>query len=204
MQIGLLGGTFDPIHLGHLILAERVREEARLDAVWFLPSFQPPHKQGDAVTAYEHRTAMLALAIESNRHFRMEQIERELPPPSYTVQTLKALRQQYNNYQFHLIVGADCLPDLPKWYEPQNILKQANIIAVPRPDIELWTAARLAAELAMPVENVKLTFIESPLMQIASREIRARVMAGKTIRYLVPAAVEDYIHSQKLYAHPRH
>src|SRR5262245_23273372 len=135
MQIGLLGGTFDPVHLGHLILADRVREEAGLDAVWFMPSYQPPHKLGEVITPYPMRVEMLSLALEGTTQFRIEQIESELPSPSYTVHTLKAMRQKYPQEQFHLIVGADCLPDLPKWYEPQNILKQVRILAVPRPGI---------------------------------------------------------------------
>jgi nicotinate-nucleotide adenylyltransferase len=204
MRIGLLGGTFDPIHVGHLILAERVREEAGLDAVWFLPSFQPPHKNDDVMTPYAKRVEMVSLALAGAKQFRIEQIERELTSPSYTVHTLKALRQRDPQNDFHLIVGADCLPDLPKWFEPQTILKQAKILAVPRPGVERWTPERLAASLGLTLNDVKLTYIESPLIQIASREIRARVAAGQSIRYLVPAAVEDYIHSHQLYEHPRH
>jgi nicotinate-nucleotide adenylyltransferase len=199
MRIGLLGGTFDPIHLGHLILAERVREEARLDGVWFLPSFQPPHKADVVITQYDHRAAMAALAIAGQPLFRVETIERDLPPPSYTAHTLAALQQQYPKAEFHLIVGADCLPDLPKWFQPQRILAQASLLAVPRPGVELWNAEKLADELGIPAADVRLKIIDCPLVEIASRDIRARVAAGKSIRYLVPSAVEDYIQKQNLY-----
>lgn len=199
MQIGLFGGTFDPIHLGHLILAERVREEARLDAVWFMPSYLPPHKVGDVVTPFDIRTLLTRLAIEGHPHFRVETIERDLPPPSYTAHTLAALQRDHPKDTFHLIVGADCLPDLPKWHEPKQVLARASLLAVPRPGIELWNAERVAASLAIPVSQVRLRMIDCPLMAIASREIRQRVAAGKSIRYLVPQAVEEQIRQKKLY-----
>jgi nicotinate-nucleotide adenylyltransferase len=202
MQIGLFGGTFDPIHLGHLILAERVREEAGLDAVWFLPSYQPPHKTDRPITRFEHRADMTALAIVGQPLFRMEPIERELPPPSYTVQTLEALQTQHPGTEFQLIVGADCLPDLPKWRDPQALLKRVSLIAVPRPGVWLWTVSRLAQSLGVAESEVRLKVISCPLVEIASREIRYRVAAQKSIRYLVPRSIEEYIREKKLYQAP--
>ncbi len=199
MHIGLFGGTFDPIHLGHLILAERVREEAGLDAVWFLPSYRPPHKD-HSVSRYEHRLDMTALAIVGQPLFRIETIEQELPPPSYTAHTLEALQDRHPEHQFDLIVGADCLPDIPKWYEPRAILEHAGLIAVPRPGIEVWTAARLADALDLTIDAVRLRMIDCPLIDIASRDIRSRVAAGKSIRYLVPRSIEEYIREKKLYS----
>ena len=199
MQIGLFGGTFDPVHLGHLILAERVREEAGLDAVWFLPSYRPPHKD-HAITRYEHRLEMTALAIVGQPLFRIEPIEKELPPPSYTAHTLEALQQRHPRNTFHLIVGTDCLPDIPKWFEPHTILKRTALLAVPRPGFEPWTAAQLATALNLPANEVRLTMIDCPLVDIASREIRERVTLGKSIRYLVPRSIEEYIREKKLYS----
>jgi len=198
MHIGLFGGTFDPIHLGHLILAERVREAAGLDAVWFLPSYRPPHKDR-VLTRFEQRVEMTALAIVGQPLFRVEPIEKELPPPSYTAHTLEALQERHPDNIFHLIVGADCLPDIPKWYEPHAILKRAGLLAVPRPGVELWSAAKLADSLRIPENDVRLQLIESPLIDIASRDLRARVAEGRSIRYLVPRSIEEYIREKRLY-----
>ncbi len=200
MKIGLLGGTFDPVHAGHLILAEYCRAEANLDEVWFLPSYQPPHKQNQTISRFEYRCDMLALAITGQPLFRVEPIEKELPPPSYTVQTLHELRERHPDHDYHLIVGADCLPDLPGWYQPQGILAQAGLVVVPRPGIPLWTREQLAQALAMPPDDIRMAVVECPLIEIASRAIRARVAAGRSIRYLVPRSVEEYIRERKLYS----
>src|SRR5688572_5450952 len=114
MHIGLFGGTFDPIHVGHLILAERCREDARLDEVWFLPSYKPPHKAEGQLTRFEQRCEMATLATTGQPAFRVEPIEKELPPPSYTAETLTELRRRHPSDTFALIVGADSLLDLPQ------------------------------------------------------------------------------------------
>jgi nicotinate-nucleotide adenylyltransferase len=199
MNIGIFGGTFDPIHLGHLILAERCREAARLDEVWFLPSYKPPHKLDQPVTRFEHRCDMIELATTGQPLFRVEPIEKELPPPSYTANTLAELRERHPEHTFHLIVGADCLPDLPTWYQPKRILEQAGLVVVPRPGTALLTREQLATSLSVPVELVRMIFVDCPLMDIASREIRSRVGNGKTIRFLVNRAVEEFIRERKLY-----
>jgi nicotinate-nucleotide adenylyltransferase len=198
MVIGVFGGTFDPVHIGHLVLAEHCREAAGLDAVWFLPSYQPPHK-GREVTAFPHRVAMTALAIAGQDSFRVETLERDLPPPSYTANTLAALITRHPGHEFKLVVGADCLPDLPKWHEPQRVLAQAGLVVARRPGVEPWDRARVSASLAMPVESVRLQFVDSPLMEIASRELRQRVAAGRSIRFMVPTAVEEYVRTHRLY-----
>ncbi len=195
MRIGIFGGTFDPPHLGHLVLAERCREDANLDEVWFLPSYKPPHKADD-VTRFEHRCDMVALATSGHPPFRVEPIEKELPPPSYTAETLRELRSRHPEHAFALILGADSVVDLPKWYEPRRVVEQAELVAVARPGVETWDAAALAAALGVPV---RLTAVECPLVGIASRDVRQRVSAGKTVRYLVPRAVEEFIRERKLY-----
>lgn len=200
MNIGIFGGTFDPVHVGHLVLAERCRADANLDEVWFLPSYKPPHKQGAPITRFEHRVEMIELATAGQPLFRTEVIEKELPPPSYTANTLAELRERHPEHAFQLIVGADCLPDLPGWYQPKRILEQAGLIVVPRPGVELWSRERLAAALEIPAESVGMTVVDCPLMEIASRDLRARVAAGKSIRYLVPRSVEEYIREKKMYA----
>ena len=132
MRIGIFGGTFDPPHLGHLILAERCREEAELDQVWFLPSYVPPHKTDRPLTRFEHRCEMVALATAGQPAFRVDGIEKELPPPSYTAETLRELHERHPNHEFHLLLGADSLVDLPTWYEPQRVIERAGLIVVPR------------------------------------------------------------------------
>jgi nicotinate-nucleotide adenylyltransferase len=199
MRIGLFGGTFDPIHLGHLILAERCREEAGLDEVWFLPSYRPPHKADHALTRFEQRCEMVLLAITGQPAFRVEPIEKELPPPSYTAETLAELRRRHPEHQFALIVGADSLVDLPAWHEPQRVVEQAELLAVPRPGVDFWSGPQLAAALGLPADAVRLRAVACPLIGIASHELRRRVAEGKTIRYAVPRAVEEYIRERKLY-----
>ena len=123
MRIGLLGGTFDPVHYGHLVIAEQAREQAELDQVWFLPSARPPHKLDQEVASFERRVEMLALALAGQEeHFRIETIEKERNGPSYTADTLEALSKLHPQHEWFLIVGADCLPDLPHWHEPHRIL----------------------------------------------------------------------------------
>jgi nicotinate-nucleotide adenylyltransferase len=199
MRIGLFGGTFDPVHVGHLILAERCREDAGLDAVWFLPSYRPPHKPDGAVSAFADRCAMVTAAIAGVPGFRMEPIEAELPPPSYTTQTLAALHARHPNTDFHLIIGADSLADLPQWYEPKRVVAQAGLIVVPRPGVEVWTAERLAEALKLPPNAFRLQVVECSLVDVASRDLRKRVAAGKSIRFMVPKEVEAIIRDRGLY-----
>ena len=200
MQIGLFGGTFDPIHHGHLLLAERCRGDAGLDEVWFLPSYQPPHKHGPSITRFEHRCEMVTLATTGQPAFRVEAIEKELPPPSYTANTIAELRLRHPEHEFSLIVGADCLPDIPKWHDPPRLLELTSLIVVPRPGTPLWTATELATAIGVSPSNVRMQTIDCPLMELASRDIRTRVAEGKTIRYLVPRAVEEFIRERKMYA----
>ena len=201
MRIGVFRGTFDPVHMGHLILAEQCRDQAKLDEVWFLPSYHPPHKATAAVTRFEQRCDMLELAVAGHPAFRVERIEKELPPPSYTAETLAELRRRHPGNEFALLMGSDGLPDLPIWYEPRRVVEQASLIVVPRPGVMLWTAERLASALGLPTEAVRLRYVACPMIEIASRELRRAVADGLSIRYLVPRAVEEYVRDRKLYAH---
>lgn len=199
MRIGLFGGTFDPIHQGHLILAERCRESARLDEVWFLPSFKPPHKAERTITRFDQRCEMVTLATTGQPAFRMEPIEKELPEPSYTAETLKALHQRHPDAEFALILGADSAVDLVNWYRPAEVVALAELVLVPRPGVELWTQERIAINLNIEPSSVRLTHIKAPLIEIASSDIRQRVAEGKTIRYMLPRAVEEYVRERTLY-----
>ena len=199
MTIGLFGGTFDPIHLGHLILAERCRETAALDEVWFVPSFAPPHKTDRKVTRFETRCEMTALALAGRTDFRLETIEKELPAPSYTLRTVQALQAKHPEHAFAWIVGGDTLPELRTWHRPQELLRLVSLIAVPRPGSEPMTATELAASLDMSPSEVRLQSVPCPLIEIAGRDVRRRVAAGLSVRYLVPRAVEEYLREKKLY-----
>lgn len=200
MRIGIFGGTFDPVHMGHLILAEQCRTQAGLDQVWFVPSAHPPHKAGQGVTRFDQRCDMIELAVAGHAAFRVERIEQQLPPPSYTAETLAELQRRHPNDEFYLLMGSDGLPDLPGWYEPRRVLERAGLVVVPRPGVMLWTAERLATALGVPVDAVRLRFVACPMIEIASRELRRAVADGMSVRYMVPRAVEEYLTDRKLYA----
>lgn len=199
MRIGIFGGTFDPVHMGHLILAEQCRSQARLDEVWFVPSAHPPHKADAGVTRFEQRAEMIELAIAGHPAFRVERVEKELKPPSYTAETLAELRRRHPEHDFYLLMGSDGLPDFPGWHEPRRVVELAGLVVVPRPGVMLWTAERLATALGMDVAGVRLQFVACPMIEIASRELRRAIADGMSIRYLVPRAVEEYIRDRKLY-----
>src|SRR5262245_41714160 len=200
MRIGVFGGTFDPVHTGHLIIAEQCREQAGLDAVWFIPSAHPPHKVGADIAPYDRRAEMLALAIAGHPAFAVDHIERDRPGPSYTADTLDELHRRHPDAEWNLMLGSDGLPDLPKWRQPERIVARAAILAVARPGHEVWPAERLAAALALPPGvELRMRVIPVPLIDIASRDLRRRVAEGRSIRYFVPRAVEAYIADKGLY-----
>jgi len=200
MRIGIFGGTFDPIHQGHLIIAEQCREQARLDEVWFMPSARPPHKARPDLTAFEKRTDMIQLAIAGNSQFRVCEIEKERAGPSYTADTLAELREQRPEVDWHLILGSDCLPDLASWHEPLRVIAQAKLVVVARPGWPVWTAEQLRNSLRLREEQeMHLQVVAVPLIEIASRDLRRRVAEGRSVRYMVPAAVTAYIADKKLY-----
>lgn len=195
MRIGIFGGTFDPVHTGHLILAEQCRDQSSLDEVWFLPSYQPPHKTF-AITRFEQRCDMLELAIAGHPSFRVERIEKDLPPPSYTSETLAELHRRHPGNEFFLLTGSDQLSDMPQWHQPQRVVELAELVVVPRPGVMLWTADRLSKALGVPV---RMRLVACPMIEIASRELRRAMADGLSVRYLLPRAVEEYIRERKLY-----
>src|SRR3712207_5576514 len=138
MRIGVFGGTFDPVHLGHLILAEQCREQAQLDQVWFIPAARPPHKQDRPLTPFAQRLEMLALALAGHPAFRADDLEKDRPGPSYTVDTLEEVRRRQPGQELELLIGSDCLPDLPRWREPVRILELAGLLVVARPGWPVW------------------------------------------------------------------
>ena len=202
MRVGLFGGAFDPVHLGHLILAEQCREQGRLDQVWFLPSAHPPHKPEGHLTRFDQRVEMLQLAIAGNESFRVEEVEKELPAPGYTADTVTELRRRHPGDDFFLLIGGDSLKDLPGWHDPERLVEQVGLLVLPRPGFPTPTADQLrrAMPRLRPEMPLRLEVVEAPpLVSIASRDLRARVAAGRSIRYLVPRAVEVYIREKGLY-----
>jgi nicotinate-nucleotide adenylyltransferase len=200
MRIGVFGGTFDPVHAGHLILAEQCRAQGRLDRVLFIPAPRPPHKQDRQLTPFAQRVEMLALAIAGQPAFQISELERDRPGPSYTVDTLAELQRDHPGAELWLLIGADTLHDLPLWHEPVGIVRQAGLLVVDRRDSKMLTAAELEKALRLPPDvKVRLQPVPMPLIEIASRDIRRRIAEGQSIRYLVPRAVEAYIQDKRLY-----
>jgi nicotinate-nucleotide adenylyltransferase len=200
MRVGVFGGTFDPVHTGHLILAEQAREQARLDAVWFLPAPRPPHKDEGWISRFEQRVEMLSLAVAGNPAFRVEDMEKERAGPSYTVDTLAELRRRHPGGEFFLLVGSDTLRDLPGWHEPVRLLELVGLVVMQRPGHPVPSAAEFRARLGLP-ESVplRLAVVEAPQIDISSRDLRGRAAAGRSLRYFLPRAVEVYIAEKHLY-----
>ena len=188
MRLGVFGGTFDPVHQGHLILAEKCREQGKLDRVLFIPAARPPHKQEHPLTPFHQRVEMLSLAIAGHSAFAIDELERDRPGPSYTVVTLEELGRKHPGAELFLIVGADSLRDLPSWYSPARIAELASFLIVPRPGSPMNA-----------VSGIKYEAVESPLIDISSRDLRRRVAEGRSIRFMVPRAVEVYISEKALY-----
>ncbi len=200
MRIGIFGGAFDPVHTGHLILAEQGQEQARLDEVWFIPAARHPFKAESTAALFERRVEMLQLAIAGNAAFRVDEIEKDRPGLSYTADTLDELKRQHSGDEFFLLVGSDALPDLPKWHAPERIIKAATLVVMERPAYPMSPVDKLRTAIQLPVnDQLRLLKIEVPLIDLSSRDIRQRVAQGRSIRYMLPRAVEVYIGEKKLY-----
>lgn len=204
MRIGLFGGSFDPVHVGHLVAAECCREQARLDRVVFMPAAVPPHKQGRSLAPAEDRVEMLRLAIGGHEAFAVSTAEIDRGGVSYTVETLARLADEHPGDSLCLILGPDALRDFPTWREPARILELAEIIAVERTGMDdLATVAHEPAVVATIGPDRLARMLASrvcmPAVGVRASEIRAAVAAGKSIRYRTPRAVEAYIESHALY-----
>ena len=200
MKVGVFGGTFDPVHLGHLILAEQCREQANLDQVLFVPAALPPHKQEQAITPFANRVEMLSLAVSGHPPFRIEELEKDRPGPSYTVETLTQLQAQRPGDELCFILGSDSLHDLPLWYQPRRILELATLLVVARADWPTFSVQELRQSLQLADDfPLRYKIVEAPLITIASRDIRRRLAEGRSVRYMIPRAVEAYIEDKGLY-----
>jgi len=200
-RVGLLGGTFDPVHYGHLVIAEEVRATLDLSELVFVPAGQPPHKPGQTIAAAYHRLTMLQLAIASNPYFTISQVDLERPGPSYTVETLRLLRQQWDaQTAFYFIIGGDSLDELLTWRDPAGILDQLTyLVAVQRPGYEEAPEYRASLEARLPGIKQRLIMVRAPQLEISSTDLRLRVAEGRPIKYQTPEAVEYYIAQYGLY-----
>ena len=197
MRLGLLGGTFDPVHRGHLALARAARHELGLDEVLFLPAGQPWRKAGRMIGSNEHRLAMLQRALEDEAGFRVSRLELERPGPSYTADTLEALRDDRPEDELFSLLGEDALIDLPNWARPQRILELARLAVARRADSS--PEALEEAERRLPGLGERVIWLKMPAVAVSATEIRERVRGGQPIGGLVPATVEEYIRKQGLY-----
>lgn len=194
---GVFGGTFDPPHTGHLILAELARSALRLSEVVFIPAAQPPHKLDEQFADATDRMEMTRRAIAGNERFSLSTIELDRDGASYTVDTLRQLRQEWGEtVDIYFILGADSLVDFPTWYNPAEILEMCRLAVVRRPGVEVDFAE---LETQLPGIEDRTYFVPAPLIEISSTKVRERVAAGRSVRYLVPRAVEKYIYEYGLY-----
>jgi nicotinate-nucleotide adenylyltransferase len=196
--IGVFGGTFDPPHFGHLVIAEEARARLGLRSIIFLPAGQPPHKPERAVTPVAHRLAMVLLAIAGNPGFRLSRLDVDRPGPSYTAHLLEMLQAELGpDVDLCFIVGMDSLGDLLRWHEPARVLRIARLVAATRPG---YTCDLSEVERAIPGASSRIILLEAPALEISSTELQTRVRAGLPIRYQAPDAVARYIRQHGLYA----
>jgi nicotinate-nucleotide adenylyltransferase len=200
MRLGIFGGSFDPVHFGHLLLAECCREQARLDDVWFVPAAISPHKHEGPAASPSQRIDMLRLATGGHEAFRVSTIEIDRGGISYTVETLEAIHHEHPDAELFLLMGADSLADLPTWREPQRICELAIPLAVCRAGAAAPNYAALAPFVSHErLEAVIAERVEMPAIDLSASDLRRRAAAGKSLRYRTPRGVEKYIESQGLY-----
>ncbi|GEN34603.1 nicotinate-nucleotide adenylyltransferase [Aneurinibacillus danicus] len=189
-KVGLYGGTFDPIHTVHLIVAEQARDALNLDEIWFLPAHIPPHKRSRRITADIHRVEMIRLAIADNPRFLLNtvELERDSGQPSYTYDTVRLLKVRHPEVDFYFIIGGDMANYLPKWHRIDELVQMVQFVALARPGYTM--------------ENKYMQRVietEMPQLDVSSTMIREKASAGRSIRYLVPDAVRMYIEEKRLY-----
>ena len=198
MNIGVLGGTFDPIHNGHIIVAEETRARLNLAEVLFVPAGQPWLKEDSPILAAEHRVQMVRLAIAHQPYFKLSTMEIDRAGPSYTVETIAELQAELSTGdELFFILGWDNLAQLPQWKEPSRLVKMCRLVAVPRPGYPLPDLGSL--EAVIPGLSRGLILLDKPEVDIGATEIRNRVAQGLSIRHLVPEPVDEYIRQHQLY-----
>jgi nicotinate-nucleotide adenylyltransferase len=196
LRLGLLGGTFDPPHIGHLWLAETAREQLGLDQVLFLPVGDPPHKQGREITAISHRLPMTQLAIAGHDAFTLDRTDADRPPPHTTQTLLPLIRAQFPHSALWLLLGGDSLRDFATWREPERIIRQCRLAVLPRPGVVVdWAGL----ETAVPGLQAVVDELAGPTLHISGTAVRQWAGENHSLRFLLPAAVRHYIAQQSLY-----
>lgn len=188
MKIGLYFGSFNPIHVGHLIIANHILNETNLDRIWFVVSPHNPFKSQGALLNEYDRLHLVQKAIEDHPRFKAVDIEFSLPKPSYTVHTLAHLQEKHPAYEFSIVMGSDSFQNLPKWKNPEAIVKNYEIIVYKRPGFEV-----------LNVLKARLIELKAPLLEISATHIRDLIVRGKSIKYLVPAVVEEEVLSHRFF-----
>jgi nicotinate-nucleotide adenylyltransferase len=198
IRLGILGGTFDPVHHGHLVAASVAHHQLGLDRLLFLPAGNPPHKPDRPITLADHRLRMIELAIAGRSYFSISRLDLDRPGPCYTVDTLKLLRDEWgSDTALFFVEGADSLAEMATWYQPQNLLELCELAVVERPGVVVDLAA---LEIELPGISSRLHWLRMPRLEISSSDLRTRVREGWPISYLVPGPVERYILDQGLYS----
>lgn len=187
-KVGLLGGTFNPPHIGHLIIADQVKDQLDLDSILFLPTATPPHASGKATIDAKHRAKMVELAIKGQPHFDIEWAEIKRGGKSYTFETIKELKEKHPDVDYYFIVGGDMVEDLPTWYKIDELMTLVQFVAVNRPTY--------SKETSYPV-----IWVDVPDIAISSTEIRSKIADGCSVNYLLPEEVIEYINNEGLYEH---
>lgn len=195
MRLGVFGGTFDPVHMGHLIIAEAARDALKLDQVLFVPAGDPPHK--GAVSPQEHRYQMVSNAIRGNRAFSVSRVDLDRPGPHYSADMLSIVKRAHPGSEVYFLLGSDSLIDLPTWRDPARMIAQARIGVFRRPSIPTVDIESL--EAALPGITAATEWIDAPEVEISATELRSRVKSRQSIRYQVPDTVINYIESAGLY-----
>lgn len=196
-KVGIMGGTFNPIHFGHLLLAETAFHQFQLDEILIMPTKNPYYKKISNSVTEEDRVAMVELAIEDNAHFHLSKEELNREGTTYTVETLSQLTARHPDYEYYFIMGADSLYHIESWKDPAQILKLATIVVAGR----AGTGSSLSSQIEY-IENKydsEIYRLNSPVLEISSNDIRRRIRDGESIRYLLPAKVADYIYEHGLY-----
>lgn len=185
VKVGILGGTFDPPHYGHLMIAQEVLSSLKLDEIWFMPTNIPPHK-ADAKSTGGDRIEMVKRAIANNECFKLQLIEFERSGPSYTYDTIAILKEKYPDTEFYFIIGADMVEYLPNWYHIDELIREVHFVGVKRPNFKI-------------VSNYVLIEVEVPQFEMSSSELRHRFNTNQNTKYFLPDSVRHYIEEKKLY-----
>jgi nicotinate-nucleotide adenylyltransferase len=196
-HIGVLGGTFDPVHLGHLILAEEARDQLGLSIVYFVPAGDPPHKRGRRLAPAEDRLRMIELAITGNDAFQASRADADRPGPHYTLDMVRIFQKQLPpGGELYFLMGYDSLAELPTWHRARELVAACHLVALTRHDVPLdWDYL----ESQLPGVRQRVTLLDMPELEIASHQIQERIRTNRTIRYLVPDGVCEYIEDHGLY-----